>query len=278
MLIDSHLHVWRACKPEQPAIKTHVGPEVDVPIEEATAVLDEHKVKRAVLVQPLFPGEDNSYVAACARAQPERFAAVCVVDPRIGGAEDRLEHWVGQGCRGLRLRPRIAEEAGVFGDPATFPLWEAAARRKVVVSVLSSPKDNPTIGNLAARFPKVPIVVDHLGHPDVAAGTFAPGFQQLLALADYPNVSIKLSGFYHFSCEPYPFRDCWDLLRSVYDTFGPSRLVWGSDYPHVTVTCGYRGAAEFLDDVGIPWSTKERNQVLGRNAQRLYWPGPKHAI
>jgi predicted TIM-barrel fold metal-dependent hydrolase len=271
MLIDSHLHVWRASAATS-AVATHVGPEVDVPIEDAAAVLDEHGVKRAVLVQPIYPGEDNSYIAACARAQGERFAAVCVVDPRTPGAEHRLADWVGQGCRGLRLRPRIAAEASTFGDPGSFPLWEEAARLKVVVSVLSAPEHNEAIASLAARFPQVPIVVDHLGHPDVTAGIFSAGFQQLLALAARENVLIKLSGFYHFSREAYPFRDCWELVRAVYDAFGPARLLWGSDYPHVTVTCGYRGASELLDEAGIPWNTKERNQVMGRNALRLYWP------
>ena len=42
---------------------------------------------------------------------PDKFAAVCVVDPSIRGSETRLAHWVNQGCRGLRLRPRILAEA-----------------------------------------------------------------------------------------------------------------------------------------------------------------------
>jgi predicted TIM-barrel fold metal-dependent hydrolase len=67
------------------------------------------------------------------------------------------------------------------------------------------------------------------------------------------------------------------VVRSVYDGFVPGRLLWGSDYPHVTVTCGYRGASEFLDDAGLPWNARERNQVMGRNALRLYWPPPRAA-
>jgi predicted TIM-barrel fold metal-dependent hydrolase len=260
------------------AVPTLVGSEIDVPIEAAAAVLADHEVERAVLVQPVFPGEDNSYVAACARARPERFAAVCVVDPRIPGAENRLAHWVRQGCRGLRLRPRIAEEQRVFGDPATFGLWEAAARLDVAVNLLSGPEHNATIGSLAARFEQVPIVIDHLGHPNVAAGVGDQGFQSLLALAKHDNVSVKLSGFYHFSRQTFPFGDCWELVRAAYDSFGPRRLVWGSDYPHVTVTCGYHRALDFLEQAKSDWTDDERRRVLGDNALRLYWPsGPAPA-
>jgi L-fuconolactonase len=96
-LVDSHLHVWRAAESDTNALRTIVPPQTDVPIEFARETMDEHAVERAVLVQPVFRGEDNSYVADCAQAEPRRFAAVCVVDPRIPGAESRLDYWVGRG-------------------------------------------------------------------------------------------------------------------------------------------------------------------------------------
>jgi predicted TIM-barrel fold metal-dependent hydrolase len=270
--VDSHLHVWRASSGQTPAIATLVPPETDVPIDAAASTLAEHGIDRAVLVQPVYPGEDNSYVAACARAQPDEFAAVCVVDPRTAGADRRLAHWAAEGCRGLRLRPRIAAEAQSFGDPATFPLWESAARLGIVVSVLSDPAHHRTTAELAGRFPQVPIVIDHLGHPDVEVGVSAGAFQQLLAMAAAPNVFIKLSGFYHFSRQSFPFRDCRDFIRAVYDAFGPTRLLWGSDYPHVTVTCGYRNSIDILDRVLDRLPDAERRLMMGGNALRLYWP------
>src|SRR3989304_3204534 len=90
---------------------TIVSPLDSVPIELLDQYLDEYGVERAVLVQPIYPGEDNSYVADCAAARPDRYAAVCVVDPGRPEAADRLEYWVDQrGCRGLRLRPRLPRE------------------------------------------------------------------------------------------------------------------------------------------------------------------------
>jgi predicted TIM-barrel fold metal-dependent hydrolase len=270
--VDAHLHVWRASAVETPLVKTLVSPQTDVTIELAADVLVDHHIERAVLVQPVFPGEDNSYIAACARAQPDRFAAVCVVDPRVSGADVRLQYWVEQGCRGLRLRPRIADEAKSFGEPSTFVLWEAAARLGAVVNVLSGPEHNATIGALAERFPQVPIVIDHLGQPDVAAGLQETGFRQLLALGKRENVFVKLSGFYHFSREPYPYRDCWKLTDAVYEAFGPTRLMWGSDFPHVTVACSYGRSLDVLEAALGPCPEADARCVLGRNALELYWP------
>jgi L-fuconolactonase len=270
--VDAHLHVWRAAQGETPQVRTLVPPQTDVPIEQARDTLHEHQVDRAVLVQPVFRGEDNQYVAQCARADPTRFAAVCVVDPRLAGAERRLEFWAQQGCRGLRLRPRIAEEATSFGDPGTFPLWETARRLNIVVSLLSSPEHSSVIDALADRFPDVPIAVDHLGHPRVAAGIRDADFQRLLALARHPRVFVKMSGFYHFSEQQFPFADCWDSIRAVYDHFGPQRLLWGSDFPHVLQTCGYANAMRLPEQALESWSSEEQRQVMGTNALELYWP------
>ena len=215
MRVDAHLHIWRAAEGETPGVRTVVPPQTEVSIELASETMLENQVDRAVLVQPVFRGEDNSYVAECARAAPARFAAVCVVDPRVPKAEQRLAHWIGQGCPGLRLRPRIAAEAAVFGDPSTYPLWEMAGREKIVVSVLASPAHAPAIGQLAERFGEVPILIDHMGHPAVDEGIGGRGFQDLLRLARHPSIFIKVSGFYHFSRQRFPYADCRELIRAA---------------------------------------------------------------
>ena len=201
-----------------------------------------------------------------ARGEPNKFAAVCVVDPRTPGAEKRLEHWVRTGCRGLRLRPRLPDEDAAFGDRSTFALWQTAQDLGVVVSVLASPKHVERIAELAARFPDVAIVVDHLAHPDPQAGVPAPSFQRLLDLADHPQVFIKISGWHHFSARGFPFGDCRDLLRAVYERFGLRRLLWGSDYPHVTRAGGYAAAWQFVHDLFDGRPSAERDAVKGGNA------------
>ncbi len=269
--VDAHLHVWRAVEGETPGVTTLVPPQTDVPVERAAAVLQSHGIARAVLVQPVFRGEDNDYVAGRAQSEPDRFAAVCVVDPRVAGADKRLESWVARGCRGLRLRPRIAAEAAAFGNPSTFPLWEAAERLDVVVSLLCGVEHAPAVGQLAERFPRVPIVIDHLAHPDTSAGVRDAGFQDLLALARHDRVFVKVSGFYHFTDSPFPFSDCWEPILACYDRFGPTRLIWGSDFPHVEVQCGYGRSIEVVEQALRASSAQDRERILGLNALELYW-------
>jgi L-fuconolactonase len=272
MIVDAHLHVWRAVPDYPQPTATTVSPVSDVPVELLSEYMEEHGVGRAVLVQPLYPGEDNSYVADCAAAAPDRFAAVCVVDPRSPGAAERLQYWVQErGCRGLRLRPKFPPEAACFGHPDTFPLWERLAGLGAVVNLLCGPEHFSTAGSLARRFPSVPIAIDHMGHPDPAGGTEAPAFQDLLALADFPNVYVKVSGQYYYSKRPYPFDDCRDLVRAVYDRFGAQRLIWGSDFPHVLLKSGYSRTLHLPDRAYEFISPSDRALLFGENAVRLFW-------
>ena len=171
------------------------------------------------------------------------------------------------------MRPRLPDEAAIFGSPTADPLWRATERLGVVVSLLANCEHATTVDVLAARHPGVSIVIDHLGHPDPAKGVGDAGFRRLLALARHPRVFIKISGFYHFSREPFPYADCHDLVRACYDAFGPERLVWGSDYPHVLRTCGYEAALQLLEIALASWSSPERDLVMSANAARLYWAG-----
>ena len=273
LVVYSHMHIWRALPEGEHGPSTIVSAQEDVPAERALEVMDRNGVDRAVLIQPMFRGEDNHYLVEAMTDHPDRLATVCVVDPRIPGADERLEYWAAErGCKGLRLRPRVAEETAVFESPAILPLWGRARKLGVVISVLANPRDLARIGELAERFPEVAIVIDHLAHPRVEEGVNGDGFRAMLALARFPNVHVKMSGYFNFSIEPDPYLDCWPLFQNLLDHFGPTRLIWGSDFPHVEQITGYARALDlvrndlrFLDDA-------TRTLILGENANRLYWP------
>src|ERR1041384_5634649 len=159
MIVDAHAHVWKkdASYPD-PGV-TFMSPASDIPASLLRHYMDEHGVDRAVLVQPMYPGEDNSLVADAARAETDRFAAVCVVDPRKPDAPDRLDYWVKErGCRSLRLRPAFRGEDAAFESD---PIWNRAVELGIVISVLARMEHVSAIRRRADRFPDVKMIVDH---------------------------------------------------------------------------------------------------------------------
>ncbi len=272
MIVDPHLHVWQPMPQYPDQAATTLAPASAVLMQLFYQYMDEHGVDRAVLVQPVYPGEDNSYVADCATADPDRIAAVCVVDPRKQGAEDRLEYWVKErGCKGLRLRPRVPEEEASFGDPSTFPLWERAQSLGIAINVLGNCEHLKTVAQIAERFSDMDILIDHMAHPEPRDGVDAPLFEDLLALAKYPRVHVKVSGQPYYSHSPYPYDDCVELVKRVYDEFGPQRMIWGSDFPHVLLQSGYRRARHLVERAFSFITEDERALVMGENAGKIYW-------
>jgi predicted TIM-barrel fold metal-dependent hydrolase len=264
VIVDAHAHVWKADKKYPDPSATTMSPLCDVPLSLLKQYMEEDGVARAVLVQPMYPGEDNSLVADAARAEPDRFAAVAVVDPRTPNAADRLTFWVKeQGCRGLRLRPSFPGEAAAFEEE---PLWKRSRELGVVLSVLARPEHLPAIGRMAARFPEVPLIVDHLAHPDGPAA-----LQALLELARFPSVRVKPTGFYYYSRTGYPYDDCREIAKAVGERFGPDRLIWGSDFPHVLLKAGYGRTVRLFERRFDFWSREERERIMGGNALALYW-------
>jgi predicted TIM-barrel fold metal-dependent hydrolase len=112
------------------------------------------------------------------------------------------------------------------------------------------------------------VCIDHMadcppGRPDE--------LQKLLALARFPRVFVKASHLWSLSREPYPYRDTHELVRRVYDAFGPRRIMWGSDWPLVEKYCGYaRALALYRDEIAF-FTAEDRRWVLGGTALRL-WP------
>lgn len=86
---------------------------------------------------------------------------------------------------------------------------------------------------LTDRYPDLSLVIDHMGmkQPSLEEVDSPPwkSLPQLLSLARHPNVYVKVSGVPSLSTERFPFRDCWRPVRSIVDTFGPDRLMWGAD-------------------------------------------------
>jgi len=271
-IVDAHVHIWRAVSDYPVPNATIISSYSDVPVELLDDYRAEHGIERAVLVQPLFPGQDNSYVADCAAVRPDQYAAVCVVDPLSADAPERLTYWVRErGCKGLRLRPMMASEAAAFAAPHSLKLWERAAALGVVINIVARPQHLATLHERAAQFPTVPIIVDHIAHPDPRAVVDSADFQAVLALAQFPNVFIKPTGYYYYSQERYPYADCWPLFHAVYAHFGAARLIWGSDFPHVLLKTGYARSLHMQERVYTDLPAADLEAIMGGNALRLYW-------
>ncbi len=255
MIVDAHAHVWS----DGPYAPVGGVPEPSQahPAEDLLGLMDTAGVDAAVLVQPRAHGYDHTYLSSVLAGGNGRLAGVCLVEPETPGAADTLRALVGEhGYRGVRL-------VGPVDDPA---LWAAAAELGVVVGLLVQPGELGAVAPLAERHPDVRVVVDHLGlcPPD------SPSVRDLVALAQLPNVWVKVSGLYALSASGPPYADLGSLVRACWWAFGPGRLLWGTDYPHVLGVGPYPAPAETLTRLLGPLPEAELARVTGATAAELY--------
>lgn len=121
------------------------------------------------------------------------------------------------------------------------------------------------------RMTKLPVtgIVDHMGHTPVAQGLDAPGFTALRSLVRDHGYWVKLSGAYRIS-ERFPtFDDVTPFAQALIDD-APDRMVWGSDWPHVSLTrMPNTGALRNLLPLWAP-DADVRRRILVDNPARLY--------
>ena len=272
MIIDSHLHVWsddESLYPYGEVSRPETGDRASVEL------LNEHMaeagVEKAVIVQPIHYLYDNRYVADCLARFPGRFAAVCLLDPKEPAAPDQLEELVrGRGFGGMRLHLSRQEDPSALAASDQDPLWRRVEELNVCLIVLGRAAELPALEPIVYRFPGVKVVLDHLGGPPVGEETTHTLLGNVLRMARYPNVYVKVSNMNRMSKVPYPHRDTHEMVRRIYEAFGPERLMWGTDFPHVLDAGGYVRALELVRDE-LDFLTNEDKYWLFSGTVRKVW-------
>lgn len=242
----------------------HTGIHKYEPVESLLFHMDSCGVDKAVLIQ--HAGEtDNSYHVECLRQHPGRFSSAMVVEPDDDGT--RIRHWAAQGIGGIRL---AASSRANGADP--LAQWRTAAELDLVVSAPCNPTAlmSPEFGEVLRLFPKLHIVIEHLG--GIGQGSTAPHdeFKRVLHLAERETTSIKLPGFGEFCALPFPFAHVPTLAEMAIEAFGPERVMWGSDYPPVSTREGYAHSLQFPRDYLSAFSEDERAWIFGKSALAIW--------
>ena len=220
--------------------------------------------ERAVIVQPSVYGIDNSCTRDAIVAASGMWRAVAVVEPCI--TEARLAELHAAGFRGVRINLLFKGglQMGTLEQIAKLiqPLgWH--------VQLLVDGRDLPELADRLRSLP-VDFVVDHMGHMPASLGIGHPAYRTLLDLLRGGRCWVKLSGAYRISAKPAPYDDVVPIARAMVET-APDKLVFGTDWPHPSISVPMPQDASLLDLLAI-WAPDEamRHKILVENPARLY--------
>lgn len=299
-LFDTHAHLisddWETYRPRplRPDLPTPARTSSTVPVEALTAMMDEHGVAAACLVQRghLY-GYDNGYILDSARRFPGRLHPVVMLDPQDPATPDRYREMVRNDyVRGFRMahtRPWILDTAWL-SSPQAMEVWKVCAELGTPMTLILFTKQLPyllpLIKIIARQFPDLPIMLDHGGMPfgmtqyevrlanDAGEEVVMPrapdfGVDETIAIfEDVPNVHFKITEINMERLDAENVRPA-HIVRRMVDSFGPDRLLWGSDvgqsmlWNYTEKAAMARAAADFL-------TVDEARKFLHDNAARIY--------
>ena len=125
---------------------------------------------------------------------------------------------------------------------------------------------------VARQYPRLTLILDHLGYPKVSSGLSA--FEPILTLARYENVYVKISDIAGRSSEAFPFEDVHPFIKALHNAFGAERAVWGTGYPgHHRAKHNWLPLSEELRLIreGLPFLTgADRDLILGGTAATIW--------
>jgi L-fuconolactonase len=245
--------------------------ERPVTIEGLIAAMDEAGVDKAAIVQSsTCYGYDNSYLVDSVAKFPGRFTAVGSVDVMQPDAPERIRQWVSKGVNGLRLftgGSTAAFDPSSLDDARSFPTWQLCGEIGLSMAIQTDPTGLAQVAGLAKRFPKVNIVLDHLGRPDITDGPPYKRASSLFGLAPFENVFLKVT--------PRIFGDAQKgkatpetFFPRLVEVFGSNRLAWGSNFP--------ASEGKLQDNLAVAkkclagLSAEDQAWIFGGTAQRLY--------
>ncbi|MFY0690379.1 MAG: amidohydrolase family protein [Paracoccaceae bacterium] len=267
---DTHFHIFpRGHEHRYVPDRSYTPPPLE--ITDYDRVAEALGIDRAVVVQASVYAEDNAATLEVSGADPDRFRAVVSVAPDVSDAE--LEAYHAAGARGIRVN--IVDSGGM-----TFPSVEDALAFTVRIAdlgwhieFLAHVETVEDIGALLAQS-RVPVVFGHLGYTNARKGVDDPGFQRFLTAFEEGQIWVKLTGPYRISThDRLPYTDITDMAQALISA-NPSRLLWGSDWPHVRHAGVMPNDGALLDQLG-EWGCDAglRKQILVDNPARLYgWP------
>lgn len=283
--IDAHQHFWQPARgdygwlrADEPAVAPLVR---DWLPDDLAPLLHAHAVTSTVLVQAAESVAETEYLLTLAAAHDVVAGVVGWVDLTRVDAAGTLAR-LAEDARFKGVRPMLQD--------LPEPDWILQAPHPDVLRTLQAlglrldalvePRQLAALLRFVRAWPELPLVVDHAAKPPLHAdwndASMRSWRRDMAALAAAPQVSCKLSGL----LTEMPRADAAsparaiERLRPVVDSllgwFGPERLMWGSDWPVLTLAGGYADWVAISDTLLEPLSGAEQSLVLQGTARRFY--------
>jgi L-fuconolactonase len=267
MRVDAHHHVWTIARGDYGWLTPDLAIARDYGLDDLRPLLGD--ITATVLVQAADSEAETAFMLDVARRSAGLVRGVVGwTDLAAPGAPGRIAELAADPLlKGLRPMLQDIDDTGWILLPGVQPALAAMARHGLRFDALIKPRHLAIIGELAQRHPDLPIVIDHAAKPDIANGSLRPWTDHMARLARETPWCCKVSGLVTEAKADWQVDDLRPYVDHLLATFGPDRLMWGSDWPVVTLASNYR---RWRDAAATLLPPETHDAVFGGTAVGFY--------
>jgi 2-pyrone-4,6-dicarboxylate lactonase len=266
--VDAHCHVFGPGDRFPYAAERKYAP-CDAPKEKLWQLRDFLGFERNVIVQATCHGADNRALVDALQASQGRARGVATV--RDGVSEEELVQLDRAGVRGVRFN-FVKRLVDVTPPDVLMRIAKRVAPLGWHIVIYFEAADLPNLFGFFASLP-TPVVVDHMGRPDVTRPAEGPEFGLFTRLmAENESFWCKVSCPERLSVSgPPDYEDVIPFARRIIDEF-PDRVLWGTDWPHPNLKGHMPDDGRLVDYIPrVATNADSQHRLLVANPMRLYW-------
>lgn len=272
MRIDAHQHFWSLARGDYGWLTPALGViHRDFGPADLEPLLAQHGIERTILVQAAPTQAETAFLLDIAAQTPFVAGVVGWADFDAPDIAARIAALSADPLL-VGLRPMVQDIADDrwLARPELAPAFAAMADHHLVFDALLKPRHIAPMLTVLERHPDLPCVIDHGAKPDLAGGDLAAWREGMTALAAHPQVFCKLSGLVTEAQEDWTIATLHPAVDHLLAVFGPGRLIFGSDWPVVTLRASYARWYAVATALLAGLTEAQRAAVLGGNAEKLY--------
>ena len=273
MRIDAHQHFWRIDRGDYGWLTQEAHPKIarDFLDPDLEPLLKAAKIDRTILVQAAPTEAETCYLLELARDTPFVAAVVGWIDFEAADAPTRIARLCAN-PKFMGLRPMlqdIGQEEWIL-KPEFARVFDAMQRGKLRFDALVKPRHLPALAELIDRYPDLAVVIDHGAKPDIAKGRLDVWKPYIRHIAKETNAYCKLSGLASEAGPGWSAATLKPYVEVLLESFGPERLMWGSDWPVLNEAGDYASWLGACVSLTSGLSTSDREAIFGGTAAKFY--------
>jgi len=277
MRIDSHHHIWDLTVRPQDWLVGNTFDRIkrNFDMDDFRAAITETGIEKSIVVQTVRNHDETPELLRLASHDPTIVGVVGWLEIGSSDAIKRLEYYEtlpgSDFLLGIREVAHDLPDNNFLKEPQVIKNVRELGKRGYSYDLLTKTQQMPAAIELVKAAPEVQFVIDHISKPMIAAGVIEPWREMITILASLPNTVCKVSGMVtEANWEKWSVTDFQPYIEVLLETFGPSRLMFGSDWPVALLAASYEDVVSVAEELTTSLSLSEKEEFWSATASRAY--------